>query len=203
MNFNNNNQRENTSNTISCGDHEVLINRTAVKQNPNKDYKKLLSDRLVQKMMTFREERLESLRNKKNEIIDSLKLEMMGDDLDFLAKEAEMSNYFDYILSLFENYENEDCLYNINTLTYNNKISICPVCHNAVFYYNNRVSCINGCIRFDLPEGAINSYFTLENFIDLYRGSLNQHSAHCLEKIYPVYMDLLGQFMFVCPNCNY
>jgi hypothetical protein len=187
--------------SISCGDYEVVINRQPIGYTPNKDYKKMISDKLVKRIIQSRENRIDSIRNRKEEIVESVKKDLHDEcdiNIDY-SQELLMSEYFDYILNLFEN-DDLDNRYNLDTLTYFENITICPHCHSAIFYYENNIVCVNQCLGYKLLEGTIGDEFTLDNFIDLYKGCVNSHLM-CGVKPEMIQIDRNNLF-FICTRCN-
>jgi hypothetical protein len=190
------------SQTIQCGDFQAVVNRQPITNSSNKDYKKIISDKLVKRIIQYRENRIDSLRNRKEEIVDSVRQDLHSQDINIdCTEELLMSEYFDYILHLFESDE-LDNRYNLDTLTYFENISICPHCHSAVFAYDNSVVCINKCLKFNLQEGSISDEFTLDNFLDLYKSWYNNHQ-YCGGKVELFQIDALETILFVCSKCNY
>jgi hypothetical protein len=185
--------------SITCGGYEVVINRQAIGHTPNKDYKKMISDKLVKRIIEYRENRIDSLRNRKEEIMNSVKKDIYQEYNVDCSEELLVSEYFDYILNLFEN-DDMDNRYKLDTLTYFENITICPHCHNAVFYYENKVCCINQCLGYKLLESTISLDFTLDNFMDIYKGCYNEHLM-CGGRLELVQLEN-GHLLFICTSCD-
>ena len=184
---------------IHVDDHEVNIERKSIKQNPNINWKKSVSDKLLNRVLKCREERLDNLREKKLEILSSLKTEYSDIEYDVF-----LSDYFDYILTIIE--KSQDELYtngvsDIEILLHSENINLCPICHFPVFCINDEVYCFYKCFYYKLRPGVLNENFTIENLLDNFIRVYKKHIG-CKSnlELLDIYLDELD---FVCSKCFY
>lgn len=140
------------------------------------DWKKVVSDRLVRRMMKYREERIDRVRLNKNEIIN----EVMNDEMleeGFDEEGMLLSVYFDRVLSLFEESEEE---YQME-VSQDSNVSVCPMCYYPVIKTSKKILCLNLCYEYEIPPFMFHSGFTLDNFIDIL-GRTYQDHRQCLIK---------------------
>ena len=144
-------------------------------QNSNSDWKKVVSDRLVSRIMKYREQRVDFIRVNKDEILKDIQYDQV---MDYYGDEDNlmMSEYFDKILQLFENQVISPGEYEIE-LGCNSNISTCPLCYYPVILTSRKILCSNLCFQYDIPNNIINADFSLDNFVDLLGRACNEHKA--------------------------
>jgi hypothetical protein len=160
-----------------------------------RDWKKLMSDKLMRRMMDQRKWRLDSIRNSKDEILREIRFEeMLTEHFD---EDAILSELFDKLVSLFEN-EMVDAY---QMQVYNNKnISVCPRCSYPVILTEKRILCLNLCFEYCIPQNLINDGFTLDNFVDLVSKVYSSH-PNCLFNDSPQLLIFEDDVHLVCGKC--
>lgn len=180
-----------------------------IKTNQFTDWKKVMSDKLVKRIMRYREDRIDSIRDRKEEILNDLKDDLNMDfnnvndypdcNMNMINSDEDMilNICFDRVLSLFENnvistgeYEME--MYN------NENVSFCPICSYPVIYTNVKVLCLNLCFEYNIPQGIINGGFTLENFVDSFSQVYKDHK-NCSSQIELLIFE--DEVNFICVKC--
>ncbi len=181
-------------NIIGVEDHEVVINRSALKRDPQINWRKSVSDRLVERIAKHREERIDNIRERKLEILNSLK-----EDFGEIENNVYLSDYFDYILSNIESsvYDTSNYKQIEDFLNFQN-INLCPICHNPVFCYNDQIYCFFRCFYYKLEKGTINEDFTLQNFLDVFRRAFEAHFK--CESVLEV-LNFGTHVDFMCDRC--
>jgi hypothetical protein len=186
---NNNNSNKNYN------DIPLLDNPRVGIMDTQRDWKKVMSDKLMRRMIDQRKWRLDSIRNSKDEILRELRFEeMLSEHFD---EDAILSELFDKLVSLFEN-EMVDA-YQLEV--YNNKnISVCPKCSYPVILTEKRILCLNLCFEYNIPNGLINDGFTLDNFVDLVSKVYSSH-PNCLLRDSPQLLEFEDDVHLVCGRC--
>jgi hypothetical protein len=173
----------------------LLDNPRVAIMDTQRDWKKVMSDKLMRRMIDQRKWRLDSIRNSKDEILRELRFEeMLSEHFD---EDSLLSELFDKLVSLFEN-EMVDA-YQLEV--YNNKnISVCPKCSYPVILTEKRILCLNLCFEYNIPNGLINDGFTLDNFVDLVSKVYSSH-ANCLLRDPPQLLEFEDDVHLVCGKC--
>ncbi len=127
------------------------------------DWKKNVSERLIRRMMRQREDRMDSIRLKKDEIIDEImkdeKLDLHMDDRTYYINEI-----YDRYSSLLDNLGE---LEEFHLETFDKfHISICLNCNFPVVLCGNMATCVNLCFQHYLPENLIGRDYTMDNFVE-------------------------------------
>lgn len=195
------NAHNNQCNQDISVDTKYMPHRNDIKQSNTKDWKKLMSNRLVDRIMKYREQRIDDIREKKFEILKGLKQE---DDLDFCMEEdGLMSEFFDRILMLFE----DRMIGDSSSLEYtaevgnNTNISFCCHCGYPVVLVGNRVACMNFCFELNIDPHTFNENFTLDNLMDIYSHTYRSHKQ-CGSSLNLLVFE--NDISFVCSKCfNY
>src|SRR5689334_12567903 len=129
--FSQTNNTNNNNNIVSCGDFEVNINRQPIKSNPNKDYKKLCNEKIANRILKNRENRMDTLRSQKQAIMSDIFNELT-EDID-ISEQLLISEYFDYIITLFEDVDDSDTKRIVDILDTCDNIRMCPICFKVLF----------------------------------------------------------------------
>lgn len=177
--------------------NESSENKTKMRdimENKNKNWQKIVSDRLVKRIMKYREDRIDNIRLNKEEIINEFRIDSMIDDYN---EDILLSEYFDKILSLFENKTISDGEYELE-LGNNSNISFCPLCFYPVISTNKKVICLQLCFEFSIPKEAFSFDFTLENLMDLFHRTLKEHMV-CHSPISVINVE--NEVNLVCEKC--
>jgi hypothetical protein len=167
-----------------------------IMSNNKTDWKKSISDKLIRRIVRHRENRIDSIRMNKEEILNEIRYEeMLSDHMD--DELLQLSEYFDKFVNLFES-EGE---YQLETMGKWN-ISVCPKCFYPMVFAAGRATCLNLCFQYSLPDDLINEYFTLDNFMDMIITTLKLHSK-CLEvnNDVPEVLIFDDDLTVVCPKC--
>lgn len=160
-----------------------------------KDWKKIMSDKLMRRMIQQRRWRVDSIRNNKDEILKELRYEeILNEQFD---EDYLLSELFDKLVDLFEKEDVDSYQMEI----YNNPhISVCPKCSYPVILTNKRILCLNLCFEYLISSGFINDSFTLDNFVDLISKVYSSHSG-CLNQDQPQLLIFEDDIQVVCGSC--
>jgi hypothetical protein len=124
------------------------------------EWKKNVSERLIRRMMKQREDRMNSIRLKKEEIINELLYDQHL-DLHLDEKTYFLLEIYDKYESLLENLEE----YHLETFD-KWHISTCLNCSYPVVLCGNMATCVNLCFQHYLPENLISRDYSMDNFVE-------------------------------------
>lgn len=145
------------------------------------NWKKTVADKLVQRITRHRERRMDDIRMNKPEIISEVHYEeMLTDNID--EENLLMSDFYNRLFRIWENANGPNEEYEIELNS--ESVSICPICSYPVVYLMKKIICLNLCFEYVLPSGSINSNFTLDNFVDIYRRTYRDHELCMRESKY-------------------
>lgn len=165
---------------------------TVKTRNQNPDWKKMLSDKLLEKVNKIHCYRLEYLLLNKTSIFDEI-IDECG-----LGKEEQttLAEYFNKLVYLIENDNRES--QNHYTINGNDsQSSVCPICYQPVIYNKNNVTCVNHCLNIDIPDNIFNNQFTIDNLLNLFIEYKKMHN--CKETPNAIVTDNI--FSLICPKC--
>jgi hypothetical protein len=180
-------------------DTNIIIKRQDLSVSSANDWKKMVSDKLVKRISKHREDRMDSVRLHKGRILEEIVYENAIND-HCEEDNLILSDYFDKILSLFEQDKISTCEYEYE-LCRDSNISVCPFCSYPAILNKNKVLCLNLCFEYNLNQGYIHDNFNFDNFIDLLASTYKEH-RHCFS--YDNRFDILyfeESLQIVCLKC--
>lgn len=149
-------------------------------------WKKIITDKLMNKINTMRRERMNNIYLSKSKFITEMKNENIIIDE---SESITLAEYFDKVLSI------------MSTSTYiddHYTTSRCPICSEIVIATDNRVICINQCFEFMIPTKYFNENFTLDNLMDLLLDTKRKH-FYCNSNI--LALTLEDNVYLACEKC--
>jgi hypothetical protein len=194
-NLNNNTNLYNEAlNNDSVRNMNIIENKTS--------WKKCVSDKLVRRMMRYREDRIDNLRLNKEDILNEVRYEEMIVEMNDQESQI-LSDYFDRVKYLIDNNSFTTGEYELE-FHKNSLISICPICSYPVILTTKKILCLNLCFEFIVHNNFINENFSLDNFVDILGRTYREHQ-NCFR--YGKYnFQLLifdDNFNIVCEKCFY
>ena len=187
QNNENTKRNENINNFYDIPEH----NRTSMKNKKN-DWKKIVTNKLIDRIKSSRKERMSKLFEKKYEFLEEIKTLNLTTDIN------EVNEYISKIWNLFHNNYDEYQSENFG-IELNFKTSVCPICSYPVIAINDRVFCTKGCINLLIPSNCFWENLTLDNLMDKYLETLRNH-IECNSEIIPIIADE-GLVIFSCKKC--
>lgn len=156
-------------------------------KNSNRDWKKIITDKLSERVKQTHIYRMEYFLLNKTTIINDIISELD------LTKEKEVLQC-EFINDLLSSIENNNLLYKDNT-----KILECPLCFQPIVFNNNNVKCINQCVNIDIQLSFLNSQFTLIDLLALFKQHKEMRYCDCNEILNAEIID--NQITLICSKC--
>ncbi len=162
--------------------------------NKNKlnNWKKIITNKLIERMLSSSKERMNKIFEKKLEFIEEMKSLNLSNDINSIND--FISNIWDLFQNNYHEFQNE-----IFGIKENINLSICPICNNPVIAFKNKVFCINNCFNFLIPTKCFCEKFTLENLMDKFLEVIRSH-IECNSDIIPIYFEK-GYIILGCQKC--
>lgn len=189
------------NNSKDPSDNSVQICRSDIKMSSSSNWKANMSERLVNRIMRYREQRIDEVRSKKFEILQDLQQEKNDEKIDVGMEDySGMSDLFDAIINIFESQEinSKPSPEYYGKIDINPDISFCPHCFYPVMLVGNHILCLNSCFQFSISPDTFDENFTLNNFMDIYNHTYKAHKYCNSQLNLVVFVDDLS---FVCDKC--
>ena len=155
-------------------------NRDLTKNEIN-DWKKIITNKLMERINSARKERMNKIFEKKFEFIEEIKTLNLTDDINSINE--FISKIWDLFQNNYDEFQNENFGKKVNC-----NLSICPICNNPVIAIKDKVFCFNSCFDFSIPTKCFSENFTLENLMDKYLETFRNH-IECNSDIIPIIAD--------------
>ena len=161
-------------------------------KNKMNNWKKIITNKLMERINVSRKERMDKIFGKKFEFIEEIKSLNLTNDINSIND--FISTIWDLFQNNYDEFQNENFGKKINL-----NLSICPICNNPVIAFKDRVYCFKSCFDFSIPTNCFSEYFTLENLMDNILEIYNNH-MECNSDIIPIFANE-GFVILGCMKC--
>ncbi len=208
-----NNQNNFNNKTSPYNDNDIEMTNSNIRnmnmqsnQVEKTNWKKAVSDKLVRRIMSNRENRINYIRFNNPEISNELWYDEMISDNTCDQENAIFSYYYNQLEQINKSNLNIGNIDIESVIGYDPNISICPICNDPVISSSHKIICLNLCFEFNIRPGILSDEFTIDNFIDMYKSAIKNHQK-CMKagsgsmNSHLQLIELDDGVNFLCVNC--